>query len=100
MAMEMHKALGHDINHFIRECVHLFHDRRSRDHLSLSFCIQFFKHHVSIVLQHALTFTIERKITLAGDACSRPPTTIRIHNLHVGNIKRAMCEIASYHERD
>jgi len=32
-----------DMDHFIKECVHLFHDRQSRGHLSLSFCIQFFK---------------------------------------------------------
>jgi hypothetical protein len=27
MAMEVHCALKCDTNHFIRECVHLFHDR-------------------------------------------------------------------------
>jgi hypothetical protein len=43
MAIEVHDALGHDMDHFIRECAHLFHDRRLGDHLSLSFCIQFFK---------------------------------------------------------
>jgi hypothetical protein len=37
---------------------------------------------------------------LASDACSRPPITIRFHDLHVGNIRKAMGEIASYHERD
>jgi hypothetical protein len=50
MAMEVHDAFEHDIHCFIRECAHLFHDRQSRDHLSLSFCIQFFKQHVNIVL--------------------------------------------------
>jgi len=34
---------------------------------------------------------------LTGDACSRPPITIRSHDLHVG---RARGEITSYHERD
>ncbi len=29
MAMQMHDALGHDMNHFIRECARLFHDRQS-----------------------------------------------------------------------
>ncbi len=43
MAMEVHRALGHDMDHFIRECAHLFHDRQSKGHLSLSFCIQFFR---------------------------------------------------------
>jgi len=37
---------------------------------------------------------------LAGDACSRPPITIESHNLHASNIRRAMGEIVSYHERD
>jgi len=33
----------------------------------MSFCIQFFRQHVSIILQHALAFVIERKIALVGD---------------------------------
>jgi hypothetical protein len=66
----------------------------------LSFCIQFFKQHVSIACERALAFAIERKIALVGDACSRPPITIRSHDLHVGDIKEAMGEIISYHERD
>jgi len=27
MAMEVHGAPGHDMDHFIKECVHLFYDR-------------------------------------------------------------------------
>jgi hypothetical protein len=38
MAMEVHSALRHIMDYFI-ECVHLFHDRWLRGHLSLSFCI-------------------------------------------------------------
>jgi len=49
MAMEVHDALEHDMDRFIKEFVHLFHDRRSKGHLYLSFCIQFFKQHVNIV---------------------------------------------------
>jgi hypothetical protein len=66
----------------------------------LSFCIQSFRQHVSIAFQHALTSIIERKITLVGDACSRPPIIIRFHDLHAGNIRGAVGEITSYHERD
>jgi hypothetical protein len=29
MAIEVHNAPGHDMDHFIKECAHLFHDRRS-----------------------------------------------------------------------
>jgi hypothetical protein len=54
MAMKVHGALGCDMYCLIKECVHLFHDRRSRGHLFLSFCIQFFKQRVSIALQRAL----------------------------------------------
>jgi hypothetical protein len=88
----------------------LVHDRRFRGHLSLSFCIQFFKQHVNIALQHvlasvierkiALVDVIERKIALVDDACSRLPIIIRSHVLHASNIKGTMGEIASYHERD
>jgi hypothetical protein len=48
MAMEVHGAPGRDMDCFIRECARLFHDKRLGDHLSLSFCIQFFKQCVSI----------------------------------------------------
>ncbi len=37
---------------------------------------------------------------LAGDVCSRPPITIRSRDLHASDIRRAMGEITSYHERD
>jgi hypothetical protein len=43
MAMEVHGAPRCDMDRFIRECAYLFHDRWSKGHLSLSFCIQFFK---------------------------------------------------------
>jgi hypothetical protein len=39
MAMEVHGAPMHDMDHFIRERAHLFDNRRSRGNLSLSFCI-------------------------------------------------------------
>ncbi len=63
-------------------------------------CIQFFKQCVSIVLQDASIFAIEKKIVLVGDACSRPPITIRSHDLHACDIKSVMGQITSYHERD
>jgi hypothetical protein len=71
----------------------LYHNKRLRGHLTLFFGTQFLRQCVSIAFQR------ERKIVLAGDACSRPLITIRSHDLHVGNIKRAMGEIVSYHER-
>ncbi len=37
---------------------------------------------------------------LASDVCSRPPITIRYHDLHVGDIRRVVGEIASYHKKD
>jgi len=100
MAMVAHGTLGHDMDRFVKECTCFFHDRRLGGHLSLSFCIQFFKYHVSIAFQHALTYTIERKITLVGDDCSRPPIIIRFYDLHVGDIRGAVGEIISYHEKD
>ncbi len=39
MAMKVHNAFWRDMDNFIGECVCLFHNRRSRGHLSLSFCI-------------------------------------------------------------
>ncbi len=52
--------------------------------------IQFFKQHVSIVLEHDLALAINKKIVLACDVYFKPPIIIRSHELHVGNIKRAM----------
>jgi hypothetical protein len=100
MAMEVHGAPRCDMDRFMRECACLFHNRRLRGHLSLSFCIQFFKQHVSITLQCVLAFVMKRKIALVNDACSRPPITIKSHNLHVGGIRGAMGKITSYHEKD
>ncbi len=37
---------------------------------------------------------------LIGDVYFRPPITIRSHDLHVGNMKRVVGEINSYHEKD
>jgi hypothetical protein len=100
MAMEVHDTHERDMDYFIRECVHLFHNKRSGGHLSLYFCIQFFRQLVSIAFECALVFAIERKITLARDACSRPPITIKSHNLHACDIRGPMGEIVSYHKRD
>jgi len=49
MTMEVHGAPRRDMDCFIRECVRLFHDKQSRDHLSLSFYIQFFRQRVNII---------------------------------------------------
>jgi hypothetical protein len=100
MAMEVHRAPGCDMNCFIKEYARIFHNRQLGGHLSLSFFIQFFKQRVSMTFQCALTSTIENKIVLIGDACSKPPITIRYHDLHASDIRRALGEIASYHKRD
>ncbi len=66
MAMKVHNTPERDMDPFIRECVRIFHDKQLGGHLSLSFCIQFFKQRVNIALQHALTSTIERKTCIDG----------------------------------
>jgi hypothetical protein len=100
MAIKVHGTLGRDMDCFIKECTCLFHDKQSKVIYPCLFCIQFFKQRVSIILQHALASIIERKIVLVGDACSRPPITIKSNNFHVGDIRGAVGEIASYHKRD
>jgi hypothetical protein len=100
MAIEEHDTPKHDMNHFIRECARLFHDRWLGDHLSLSFWIQIFKQRVNIALQCALASITKKNIVLACDVCSRPPITIKSHDLHASDTKRAMGEITSYHEKD
>jgi len=41
MAMELHNAFRCDMNHFIKECARLFHDRQLKNHLSLFFAFNF-----------------------------------------------------------
>jgi hypothetical protein len=48
MAIEVHDTPKRDMGRFIKKCVHRFQDRWLGDHLSLSFCIQFFKQCVNI----------------------------------------------------
>jgi hypothetical protein len=43
MAMEVHGTPEHDMDHFIKDYAHLFHDKQLGGHLSLSFSIQIFK---------------------------------------------------------
>jgi len=40
------------------------------------------------------------KIALVGDACFKPLIIIKFHDLHVGDITRALGEIPSYHKKD
>jgi hypothetical protein len=49
MAIEVHNALGCNMDRFIKECAWLFYNRQSKNYLSLSFSIQFFRQHVNIV---------------------------------------------------
>jgi hypothetical protein len=51
-------------------------------------------------LSNVLASTIKRNIALIGDAYSRPLITIRSHDLHIGDIKRAVGVIASYNKKD
>ncbi len=99
MVIEVHDTSKHDMDHFRKECVFLFHNRWSRDHLFLSFCIQFFKQRVSLTFQCALTSTIKRKIALAKDVYSRPPITFKSHDLHTSDIRGVVSEIISYHKK-
>jgi hypothetical protein len=41
MAMEVHGTPDHDMDRFIKDYVRLFHDRRSRGHLSFFFAFSF-----------------------------------------------------------
>ncbi len=61
MVMKMHGVFGCDLYCFIKECVHLFHNRQLVDHLSLSFCINFFKQHVNIVFPACIRFCYKKE---------------------------------------
>jgi hypothetical protein len=72
------------------------------DHEIIYFCFfhSIFKITCYFALQQVLASAIEKKIALAGDVCFRPPITIKSHDLHVGDIRRDVGEITSYHEKD
>jgi hypothetical protein len=53
-----------------------------------------------MVLNLKKYYGIERRIALASDGYSRPPITIRFHDLHVRDIRRVVGEIVSYHKKD
>ncbi len=57
----------HDMDCFIKECVHSFHNKQSRGYLSLSFLHLIFQQCVIIAFHHALTYAIKKKIALVGD---------------------------------
>ncbi len=61
MAMEMHDALWHDMDRFIKVCVCFFHDKQSKGHLSLFFFIQFLRQHVSIVFLACFRFCYRKE---------------------------------------
>jgi hypothetical protein len=63
-------------------------------------CIKFFKQRVNIVFKHDLASAIKRKIVLVGDIYSKPPNTIRSHDLQISDIRRAVGGIISYHKKD
>jgi len=65
MAMEVHGTKERGMDRFIKKCFRLFHDRQLKGHLSLYFCIQFFRQRVSIAFYRALASTIKKKIVLA-----------------------------------
>jgi hypothetical protein len=100
MAMEVHNALERDVDHFIRECAHFFMIDDQHVIYPCFFAFKFSRQRVSIALQHALTFAIEKKIELGSDVCFRPPITIRSHDLHACDVRGAVDEITSYHKRD
>jgi hypothetical protein len=63
--MVMHGALGHDMNHFIKKCARIFSMIDNREIIYPCLFALNFLGSVIIVLQHALTFAMEKKIVLA-----------------------------------
>jgi len=43
MAMKVHCTFRCDMDHFMKKCACVFHDKQLGSHLSLSFCIQIFR---------------------------------------------------------
>jgi hypothetical protein len=77
--MEVHNIFKHDIDRLVRSAL-VFFKIDNRGSFILVFFIQFFRQCVNIIFQHALAFTIKKKIVLGGDACSRSLIIIKSHN--------------------
>jgi len=99
MVMEMHNVPGHDMDRFIME-MPIFSMIDDRKVIYLYFFAFNFSSNMLNFFQCALAFAIERKITLVGDICFRPPIVIRVQDLHLGDIRRVVDEITSYHNKD
>ncbi len=59
-----------------------------------------FSNNILLLLFNMLSLYYREEDWLIGDVYFRPPITIRSHDLHVGNMKRVVGEINSYHEKD
>jgi hypothetical protein len=59
-----------------------------------------FSRNILILFFNMFSLCYIKEDWLEGDACFRPPITIRCHNLHVGDMKRDVGDIASYHDKD
>jgi hypothetical protein len=96
MAMVVHNTP----RHFIKECVCLFHNRRSGGHFSLYFCIQFFKQCISIILQCALASTIENWLHSWEMFILNLLLLLDFTICMQETLEGLWGEIASYHKRD
>jgi len=63
MAMEVHGALWHDVNHFIKECACLFHNRESKEIIYFCFLKFNFLKNILILFFSMFNLYIERKIS-------------------------------------
>jgi hypothetical protein len=55
---------------------------------------------VTIAFQCVLISSIKKKIALGGDVYFRSPITFESHDLHAGDIRGFVSEIAFYHGKD
>ncbi len=86
MAMEVHNMFRHDMDCFIRECVHLFHDKQSRGYLSLSLLHLIFQAMCQYCFSACFNLCYRKKDCIGGRYFSKPPMTIRSHDLYESNI--------------
>jgi hypothetical protein len=100
MAMEVHNTPKCDMDRFIRELFVIFTINNQNLIYLYLFAFNFSSNVLILLFNVLLASTINRKIALAGNVCSRPPITIKSHHLHAGDIKRVVGEITSYHRKD
>ncbi len=100
MAMEMHDTPECDKDHFIKECVHLSHDRWSRSHLSFFFAFSFSSRMLVLFFNMIWPLLYKERLLWWEMFFLDLLLLLNLMILLVGDIRGAVDEMVPYHKKD